>query len=71
MPDVRLRELEKIWKATGSLDAEVAYLRERTRCGLLPDDWLELAAYLGPGISNRRATQPGTTRTSEHPLKQD
>ncbi len=33
MSDARLRELERRWKETGSVDDEAAYLLERVRSG--------------------------------------
>lgn len=35
--DERLRELERAWRHTGSVDDEVAYLRERVRAGTLDE----------------------------------
>jgi hypothetical protein len=45
--DARLRELERRWKETGSVDDEAAYLLERVRVGDLTRERLELAAYCG------------------------
>ncbi|MBX3471257.1 MAG: hypothetical protein KF878_30690 [Planctomycetes bacterium] len=47
MSDTRLRELERLWKETGSSDDEAAYLLERVRVGDLTQERLELAAYSG------------------------
>jgi hypothetical protein len=45
--DEGLRDLERLWKATGSLEDEAAFLRERVRAGRLEPAALELAARLG------------------------
>jgi hypothetical protein len=45
MSDTRLREQERRWRETGSLQDEAAYLLERIRSGDLDRDRLELAAY--------------------------
>ena len=45
--DQRLRELERKWRETGSVEDEAAYLRERVRVGDLTQERLELAAYCG------------------------
>ena len=47
MSDQKLRELERKWKETGSVEDEAAYLRERVRVGDLTQERLELAAYCG------------------------
>lgn len=47
MSDCRLRELERRWRETGSVEDEAAYLRERVRVGNLTEEKLELAAYCG------------------------
>ena len=47
MSDQKLRELERRWRETGSVEDEAAYLRERVRVGDLTQERLELAAYLG------------------------
>ena len=47
MSDARLRELERRWRESGSVEDEAAYLRERVRVGDLRQDRLELAAYCG------------------------
>lgn len=44
MSDERLRELERRWKETGSVEDEAAYLVERVRVGNLEREMLELAA---------------------------
>ena len=46
--DSRLRELEREWKGTGSVEDEAAYLLERVRVDDLAKEKLELAAYCGP-----------------------
>ena len=45
MTDSRLQELKRAWKASGSVEDEAAYLRERVRVGDLTQERLELAAY--------------------------
>ena len=47
MSDSKLRELERRWKETGSVEDEAAYLLERVRVGDLTRERLELAAYWG------------------------
>lgn len=47
MTDSRLQELERAWKASGSVDDEAAYLRERVRVGDLTQERLELVAGVG------------------------
>lgn len=47
MSDERLRELERQWKASGFLEDEVAYLRERIRVKKLSSKNLELSARCG------------------------
>lgn len=47
MTDSHLRELERRFKESGSVEDEVAYLLERVRLGELDRDMLELAAYCG------------------------
>lgn len=47
MADGRLRELERRWQQSGSVQDEAAYLLERVREGDLTKERLELAAYLG------------------------
>jgi hypothetical protein len=50
MADERLRNLERRWRETGTLEDEAVYLRERIRQGDLSERKLYLAAYLGiPG----------------------
>jgi len=45
--DSKLRELERRWKETGSVEDEARYLLERVRVGDLEREKLELAAYCG------------------------
>ena len=45
MTDTRLRELERRWKESGSVEDEAAWLMERFRSGELPLSMLEQAAY--------------------------
>ncbi len=47
MSDERLREFERRWKETGSVEDEAAYLLERVRAGELTQERLEMAAYCG------------------------
>ncbi len=47
MSDEKLRELERRFKETGSVEDEAAWLVERVRVGDLTQERLELAAYLG------------------------
>ena len=47
MSDQKLRDLERRWRETGSVEDEAAYLRERVRVGDLTQERLELAAYCG------------------------
>lgn len=47
MSDSQLRELERRWRETGSVEDEARYLLERVRVGDLEQEKLELAAYCG------------------------
>jgi hypothetical protein len=47
MSDRKLRDLERRWKETGTVEDEAAYLLERVRVGDLTQERLELAAYCG------------------------
>jgi hypothetical protein len=47
MSDQRLRDLERRWRETGTVEDEAAYLLERVRAGDLSRERLEIAAYLG------------------------
>jgi len=47
MTDSRLQHLKRAWEASGSVEDEAAYLRERVRAGELSQERLELAAFLG------------------------
>ncbi|MEZ6187894.1 MAG: hypothetical protein R3F62_23155 [Planctomycetota bacterium] len=47
MSDDRLRGLERAWRATGDVEAEVEYLREGLRLGAWSVDWLRFQAYCG------------------------
>ncbi len=51
MTDSNLRELERRFRASGSVEDEAAWLRERVRVGELPQERLELAACLVHGIA--------------------
>src|SRR4051812_34939207 len=61
MSDAHLRELERRWKETGSVEDEARLLAERVRTGALSEMRLELAAYCGHAASRRVA------RTDEPP----
>lgn len=47
MSDERLRDLERRWQATGTVEDEAAYLAEQVRQGEVPEQRLHLAAYCG------------------------
>lgn len=47
MTDARLRELERVWRASGAAADGAAWLLERLRAGELRPEHLDLAAYLG------------------------
>lgn len=47
MSDERLRELERRWTESGSVNDEAAYLKQRVRAGDLSQERLDLAAYCG------------------------
>ena len=47
MTDSRLQQLRRAWEASGSVEDEAAYLRERVRVGELSQERLELAALCG------------------------
>lgn len=53
MSDFRLRDLERRWRSTGSIEDEAEYLRECVRTGHLAQEMLELAAYCGHAASLR------------------
>lgn len=61
MTDTRLQELERAWRASGSVEDEAAYLRERVRVGELTQERLELAAYCGHAGARRRTRAQGLT----------
>lgn len=58
MSDVRLRELERRWRASKALVDEVEYLRERVRAGDLTQEHLVLAAYCGSTAARVTAAGP-------------
>ncbi|MGE0708021.1 MAG: hypothetical protein AB7N76_17575 [Planctomycetota bacterium] len=58
MADEQLRELERRWGASGSLEDQTALLRARARAGQLPR--LRLAAYLGHELARELLSQPPT-----------
>ncbi|MGE0710989.1 MAG: hypothetical protein AB7N76_28075 [Planctomycetota bacterium] len=47
MSDERLRELERRWQDSGTVEDEASYLLERARVGELSPERLQLAAYCG------------------------
>lgn len=55
MSDERLRELERVWLATGAPVDELTVLRLRLRAGLLTDERVALAASLGHEGAQRTA----------------
>ncbi|MEZ6189585.1 MAG: hypothetical protein R3F62_31865 [Planctomycetota bacterium] len=58
MSDSRLQELRKAWKASGSVEDEAAYLRERVRGGDLTVERLALAARCGHAAAGRVNAPP-------------
>ena len=60
--DERLRELERRWKETGSVEDEAAFLLERVRVGELTQERLELAAYCGHPASQAAVGEAGLRR---------
>ncbi len=58
MSDERLRELERRWRETGSVEDEAAWLRERVRVGDLSQERLELAAYCRHAAAERAYAGP-------------
>jgi hypothetical protein len=66
MSDTRLRELERIYRETGSVEDARAYLRERVRLGQV--DWgrLALAGYLGDPEMRRLFNMRGRTEFGRH-----
>jgi hypothetical protein len=69
MSDERLRELERRWKETGSVDDEAKYLAERVRVGDLEKEMLELAAYCGHQGA-RLALGPSASQASPPPTRE-
>lgn len=57
MSDERLRQLERRWKETGSVEDEAAFLLGRVRAGDLTDERLELAAFCGHAGARRACPQ--------------
>jgi hypothetical protein len=53
MSDARLRELERRWQESGSVEDEAALLAARTRAGQLEPCALRLQAYLGHPAARR------------------
>lgn len=47
MSDARLRDLERVWRESGALEDELAWLGERVRQGDLETETLRMAASLG------------------------
>lgn len=58
MSDQKLRELERRWKESESVEDEAVYLRERVRVGGLTQDRLELAASCGHPAARRAMCLP-------------
>ncbi|MCO5167605.1 MAG: hypothetical protein M9894_14755 [Planctomycetes bacterium] len=58
MSDGRLREAERRWRQSGSVDDEAAFLRERVRAGALPPTRLEVAAACGHPAAARALPAP-------------
>lgn len=59
MSDAVLRDLERRWRQTRSVDDEAAYLLRRVRAGELCQQRLELAAYCGhPAFAPAAAVGP-------------
>lgn len=56
--DGRLREAERRWRQSGSIDDEAAFLRERVRTGALPPTRLEVAAACGHPAAARALPAP-------------
>lgn len=67
MSDATLRELERRWKATGSVEDEAAFLLERVRVGDLTRERLELAAHCGHEAASRAT---GTSNGSPQALRE-
>jgi hypothetical protein len=65
MSDAKLRDLERRWKETGTVEDEAAYLLERVRVGDLSRERLELAAYCGHEAA-RRAVGPTAADAARH-----
>ncbi|MBL4846923.1 MAG: hypothetical protein JKY65_15495 [Planctomycetes bacterium] len=68
MSDEKLRELERDWRETGSLEGEVTLLRERLRVGDLETTQLERAAilnhYAALRLQQRAEDWPGSQAAS-------
>jgi hypothetical protein len=60
--DGRLRELERRWRESGSVDDEASWLSERMRAGTLTRDRLELAAYCGSAAASKLVEPPSRSR---------
>ena len=65
MSDSKLRELERRWRETQSVEDEAAYLRERVRVGDLTQERLELAARTGLPAAETVTGLKRIDRTSE------
>jgi len=65
MTDSHLQQLERAWRASGSVEDEVVYLQARLRVGELSPTYLEAAACLGHDPAQRIL---GGTPTGEIPL---
>lgn len=66
--DAVLRELERWWRQTGSVEHEAAWLQERARAGELAPERLQLAAYLGHSAAVVAAATPPQRIQSSHDL---
>jgi len=74
MSDSELRELERRYRASGSVQAEAAWLRARVQAGELALDCLKLAALLGHegahGVLGEAAPEPTLIlREWDHPVE--
>lgn len=70
MSDARLRDCERRWRETGSVEDEATYLGERVRCGLISQDELDLAAIAGHPAAARGArafTRPDPEHRGSRP----
>ena len=66
MTDSHLRELERRFRASASVEDEAAWLRARVQAGELSQERLELAAYLGHPAAGAPPGNPDLTWTPEN-----